>query len=367
MKNFYSTFCLMLLTMGVYAQRQQMISSEKSQIILKDFVEEIKFMRSSALETPFVIDYSAADGDNTFYLWRFNSRYTDNLNFIGVSIDSVAGYLPGTPNVIEQQAYPQNITFSDITILYSHENNSGTNDTIIAKIVSLDNDLPTGTTLWADTVITNTSLSPGGNWLGTNALTERTFSPQFRTTATNQRVGFVLEYYGSLTDTFGLLAGFRADPDSPNPNDPLAFQSRYENSYMRFPPNIPGVIETSNVGYGTPPGTEGWFEAQNWVVVFDVMLGPLGTSNFNYQNLLTVYPNPATDKVFFNFKTTVSSLGYFHLYDMSGRKVKSLEKLMLSESSEGVSIEVGDLEKGIYFYSFAIDNSYFTGKINLIK
>jgi len=79
---------------------------------------------------------------------------------------------------------------------------------------------------------------------------------------------------------------------------------------------------------------------------------------------INVFPNPANREININCENIKNEL-YFELYDYSGKKVKSV---FLNHNFKAMHIDVSNLSKSIYFYSF-IDlngNRIYSGKIIII-
>ena len=82
-----------------------------------------------------------------------------------------------------------------------------------------------------------------------------------------------------------------------------------------------------------------------------------------FKSSLKIYPNPMVDHATVSFDP--SSLNAFEkisfiLYDINGRKVKSIDRIISSETA----INRDELENGIYIFQFIGDNNRLaSGKI----
>ncbi|MCH8904500.1 MAG: T9SS type A sorting domain-containing protein [Bacteroidetes bacterium] len=151
------------------------------------------------------IDYSTANADNRTYTIRMNRNYkpTDifTLQYIVAAFDS----LYDTPNS-KSYSYNDGVVIVD-SIFYDlgHQNVSGIDDTLITSIIMLDaNGYPTNTVLWADTLITDTSLSP----ISWALPLEFKFAPDLALPA-NTMFGVRLDYFGDVSDLLGVRAGWK--------------------------------------------------------------------------------------------------------------------------------------------------------------
>ena len=317
------------------------------------------------------IDYSTANGDDLGYVWLFNSNYQASLgdtglNFIATTIDNIAGYTDGsnpTGSVVDYQAlglwnqYPSSlsITIDSIYEFMTHENNSGQMDYLNTQLVLADaTGKPTSTVVWETTDSSSQSISSNGNWLGTGNGFALAYAPNYTTTA-GQKVSCVFNYDDpSKTDSLGFNAGCVDDGSGGTMQ-----KSNFKNSYMRYTPNIPNITLTSNVGYGSPVGSTGWFEAQNWLFTFlihydDVIIG---TSDVN-ENLSvnSVYPNPATANANVHFFVENTSNLEVNLVDVTGKLIQNIYKGSMAKGHHDLQVNTNNVPSGVYMISMKADN-----------
>ena len=85
------------------------------------------------------------------------------------------------------------------------------------------------------------------------------------------------------------------------------------------------------------------------------------------QNPLTenihCYPNPIGDKGYLEFTLAAGGDCKVGLYDISGRFIKLLSDQNLQPGTQKISIDLSDVQKGIYFVNIALNNSV----LNVIK
>ncbi len=312
------------------------------------------------------LDYSAANFDDLFYVWQFNTYFDNsdtNLNFACVVLDQIAGYTdPADPistwidwTVLGlSDAFPSSTTLliDSVYAYVTHENNSGQDDTLKLQIITTDTTgapSASSTVLWEEMDVSNTSISASGNWVGTDAGVILQYGPQYTTTA-GQKVGLNFIYLDpSKMDTASILGG--------SVNNGLGgtdSKSVYENSYMRYPPPIPDITPNTVVGYGNPPGTDGWFEAQNWAIWAKVTVNvPVGIED-NFKNLAVhnIFPNPATgDGIHVLFGINEPSDITIDLQDVSGRYIRTLQSGFAAAGSHNQLIDLTDVSSGIYLIS----------------
>ena len=85
-------------------------------------------------------------------------------------------------------------------------------------------------------------------------------------------------------------------------------------------------------------------------------------------NQLSIYPNPATDKIKVDYELIKQSNVNFSIYDLSGRKVKSL--ISSENQSSGIynqSFNISDLKCGVYIAHLNSDNQSDKFKFTVIR
>lgn len=78
---------------------------------------------------------------------------------------------------------------------------------------------------------------------------------------------------------------------------------------------------------------------------------------------LSLYPNPANEKVFLNFDLTDHKNIEIIIYDVLGKSVKKLSSQNYNSGYNQIEIPVSDLSKGIYFLSMNVNGQITTNKI----
>jgi hypothetical protein len=150
------------------------------------------------------------ENDNIGYQWPFNSRYTQKDSgcysyaavvfspFVVLKNDSESMEIPPPPSY----------TIDTIYVAFSHENNSGTNDTLILKITNIDNNgMPGSTVIWKDVFTTGKGLSKNNDWK--NGYTHRLYRPGLE--MKGKSFALVFEYFGDKRDTLGFRSIYKQD------------------------------------------------------------------------------------------------------------------------------------------------------------
>ena len=87
---------------------------------------------------------------------------------------------------------------------------------------------------------------------------------------------------------------------------------------------------------------------------------------------LSVFPNPAREKVTFSFQAGEKTTLCIELFNILGQRVKKVEKQLLLRGKNRISLKLDDkagepLAQGVYFYSVRIDERVYQDKILVIR
>ena len=127
------------------------------------------------------------------------------------------------------------------------------------------------------------------------------------------------------------------------------------NSGVTYPYNFQGAVSLIN----SPAGTQYYYYFYDWevektpkicisdraAVLADVVLGVHPVFN---SELLTVYPNPTTDKLFVVAEKDMPGATTIEISDISGRLVRKLQ-LSSIVKNENKTIDIAGIESGVYF------------------
>lgn len=86
-------------------------------------------------------------------------------------------------------------------------------------------------------------------------------------------------------------------------------------------------------------------------------------SNPTRDNLIQVFPNPMKDKATFSYELLAESLVEISIYNFQGQLIKTLPKEFWPAGLHKRSVDISDLDQGIYMYHFTWDNHSETGRI----
>lgn len=381
-------YILLILLISTFVAKSQVIPQQNERYKLSyEEVMSLKKQHSSAADRAqsFYMDHSLANNDDGFFIWRFSSSYSNvdtALNFVGLSLSKIAGYTDPTDpagSICDSStfgftsSYPLNIGISidSIFAMVTHENNSGTYNRITMQIVQLNAQgapsNPTGvsTVLWQQIDSTNVSLSSSGNWLGSGAATVLSYTPLsgFLGASPGTKLGLVLQYNDATKlDSFGVSAGYAIDPNNQN----YALQSTIPTSFMRYPPYIPSVSRNSMIGYGNPPGSTGWFQAQNWGMWAHVTVGTdvlgYGLNKQNGFRILESFPNPTNNISNVRFEIGKVSDVSIVVTNINGEIVKELQTKNNPAGIHVISLGTDNLNNGIYTYNLYANNASISKK-----
>ena len=357
-----------------------------------------KPVSSTAMNT-FIIDYDSADaaaqanfgyGYDRF-IWDFNYNYvpTDSSHqYFDVAFDSLYDVYGG---IGYNRSTVTNIRCDSIYMVVGQENNSGTDDTIRIKLVSVNtNGYPTTTVLWSyDEII------PGGSPLGTDWLQPVVlgFGCNY-TVAANDRFALRIEYHGNKMDTCGWIAGFGNQA-------PLGSCASYAGSRTEFapfkqtsPPNTYynantfslwtqystfGLLPTSggNNIYYDCDGVAGYIYTadgenylQNMSVWVKVTTDPLGINENNGLDMQIAQnkPNPFNGNTTINYELSKQANNVsLVIYDVTGKQVMNFNEGKQTSGKHDITVDGSNLEAGVYFYSLIADGVKMTSKMTVVK
>ncbi len=100
------------------------------------------------------------------------------------------------------------------------------------------------------------------------------------------------------------------------------------------------------------------------IVIFKYSLTGVEDNVFDGVSISDAYPNPATNKVNFDFNLSGVSNASVNIVNLLGSVVKHAD---LTSGSDKVSIDVSDLPQGVYFYSIVANGNIYQTKKLIIK
>jgi hypothetical protein len=75
------------------------------------------------------------------------------------------------------------------------------------------------------------------------------------------------------------------------------------------------------------------------------------------------FPNPFTDKVNFEFELSHTSTIILNIFDSKGKSVYKMNEKNISAGEHTDTIDLSRLNKGVYYYSFSINEITYNGKL----
>jgi len=311
------------------------------------------------------VDYSAANFDDLFYVWQFNSGYTNAdtaLNYNAVEINNFVGYTdPADPigsyidwyNLGLDDSFPSNVSYTidSIFVAITHENNTSNLDYLEMRIVKTTtsgapNTTPTGI-LWSQKDSTDVGLSPENDWLG--SLVVLGYGPEY-TPAPGQKVATTLIYTNTdKLDTLSILSGAVDDGTG------AAYAaSIYATSWLKYPPFLTQLYQNVDIVYVDNQGNQtGVFDAQNWIYWYRVTINTVVGIADNFDNLKVtgITPNPASGKTNILYGLKEATNVNMDLYDISGRFISHLYDGNDGAGSYIRNLDVSNLSNGTYLVS----------------
>ncbi|MEX1189307.1 MAG: T9SS type A sorting domain-containing protein [Bacteroidia bacterium] len=330
------------------------------------------------------VDYPVSDeieqgaGDPVNFLWPMNTNYTSAdtgitpMNFMGVKLSELVGYSDPLSAPIESYVGPfpytndLQVTVDSIYILLAHENNSGENNRLFIDLRRLSvggNFADAQPILWSDSVVTNESLSPSGNWLGTNALYSLSI-PCGYTTSVGDKIGIGLRYIAPKSDTLGVLASYIPNPNSPAPPNDFALKSLFPYSVTRWQGFSSGnYINTTNIFYTVQEGQEdtSWFRAQNWqiwaLMTFEDVTGVKHTVKAPF-GMEQNQPNPFSQSTKIEYAVNTPQELQLNVFNLNGQMVRTENLGFRTQGTYSTQIDANTLAAGTYYYKISGSKSH---------
>jgi hypothetical protein len=379
----YILLAILVSPVLAFSQGIQNIPSIEKQKVSNEEVQNLKSYligNASRSELSLYIDYPVADeieqgiGTPSNFLWAFNSSYTAAndtdivpINFIGIKLGQLVGYtepsLPAIDTYIGPFPYPNSLTITvdSIFMLMAHENNSGTENKLfidLRQLSSAGNFAASQPIVWTDSIVTSTSLSPSGNWLGQNALYSLNI-PCGYTTTSGQKVGIGLRYSAPKSDTLGVMASYISNPNGPAAPNDYALKSLFPYSAVRWEGfSGSNYVNTTNIFYNLAAGQTdtSWFKAQNWQIwaqlTFEDVTGIKETVRVPF-GLDQNQPNPFSTSSQINYVIQNPQDLALSIFDVQGKLVMSRNLGYTTQGTHSYIVDASALEAGTYFYKIS--------------
>ncbi|NVO02674.1 MAG: T9SS type A sorting domain-containing protein [Bacteroidetes bacterium] len=378
MTKFIISFAFIILSLSAFSQ----VSTNKIGAVPNYQIQK-QYAQEKTIDV-FWLDYSNIENnlnDSTYfeYLWDFNNNY---INEVDSSIKYISVGYNKIYNPILDSLYKNDSIYSlqidSIFVYGGHENNSGTPDTLMIKLIELSalgypqiDSLP----LWSDTIITSTGLSSGNDWKNPTVFK---FAPNLFSTSI-KRFGVFMEYKGNRNDTMGFLAGFSdkgvcgsllhsAYKSKYYPNS-YGFWTNYHN-YGMLPTALGQDLYVDCDGNGTYSINDGQNFVQNLSIGVKLRLEVMnGIDELEAGNIQIglCQPNPVIGNAIIPFELKNSSQISYKLVDLSGRELISSNEGIVGSGKHQINFNVSNFANGLYFYQIKAGNSVKTGKLIIGK
>lgn len=399
MKKFYLFIIAQAFVFGVIAQQSilQKQDNFRGREVKNDIPQQFYASPQTPTTNSFYIDYfvvEAAGYAANFksYIWNMNARYSwpaDSVDknsypgykYIIVAFDSLLDAEQGSsyPAVGDKVT---SMTVDSIIAIIGQENNSGTDDTLIVKIVGVTANYPNTTIYWKDTLVikSNAPLSASNDWMMAKRVT---WAPNF--TKVMSKFAVKLEYYGDKKDTCGFISGFGFGGKCSSNGAPLAVPTAFSYINKNLTANS-FVVREDLASYGLLPqsggadvffdcdkngkfdsGVDGVSEMQNIrISSYVTVTTDVGIKENQFVNgvmLSQNHPNPANKLTNIRYSLTKPAKVSFEIYDITGRKLTTLNEGSQSAGKHSISVDASKLAKGIYFYTLRADEVSLTKRM----
>jgi len=339
------------------------------------------------IDVPFYIDYSVLDNqdqgataDYERFVWPLNSRYVSGdggsiFNFAGVVFRNWNGYTdPSDPQGTFDETQPsanRYLHIDSVFVVVTHENNSGLEDTLIVQISrqgATGGFSQAAPLVWQDTIKTTESLSPSGNWLGSNTLVTLSYAPDLDLPV-NTFPGISLKYLGDKSDSLGFLGSYTPNPAGPASPNSIPLATNYPYSYLRMPGRLDDAIfNPSGVFYVDSEGKPEidptsndtvFFYVQNiemWIQATVVEVSGIEENAANGIRLGNIFPNPMTEVAGLYISLDKPSEVSVEIYDIAGKLVSTQAQGRLMAGESKINVNASALQAGSYIYRVIAEN-----------
>jgi hypothetical protein len=343
----------------------------------------------------FYIDYDAADaslyGSNyQRFVWPMNNYYQPSdsaMRYCIVAFDSLYDLPADTGYATDSIS---SLAIDSIFLMLGQENNSGNADTLIVRIIGVDSThgYPKPSIVyWSDMIIIPSGSPLSGDWRTPVSVKMIPYLSLY----TSSQFAIMVEYYGSVNDTLGIVSGFgfRDTCGSLNqPADTTHFSSvRKQSSGDHFKANsfalwsqysFIGILPTqngSNIYFDCNTngqydgGQDGESFIQNIQFIAHVKTDAAGVNDYHSSDLSIKQnePNPFTGSTSIPFVMNVNGDVTLLITDLTGRHIAAVREENLSAGTHRISFDASGLEPGIYFYTLTSGNSGVTRKMTVIN
>jgi hypothetical protein len=410
MKNFPKTIAclsLSLLTISAFGQIGNM--GQEPALTLHKMQGNPSLMLNNKVRTHAPTDYtflfyqyvdSVESPTGTYDNWygeNMNSRYdlndtgADNSNGQPINQFLLHSAIVAFDTIFSGESFTgiasssvTSLTVDSIFVLVGQENLSGTMDTLVFQVNSVDGTgYPTSTVLWTDTVFTDTGLSNTNSW---NYIYTYAGAPNL-TLSSGSKFAVSVQYFGSKLDTMGFLYGFPAYDCTPTGGSAGLFADTTLFGIYPISTTYPiransytsgwsyfglGTLTFPDASYGDGiyyPCTGGQSGVLYWQDIgIGAQVSYTTTSGINNiaSNGLSVgqnYPNPFNQETQITYSLTKSSDVTFSVYDLTGREIFTNDYNTVAPGNYVINLSANSFSPGVYFYTFNVDGTKVTKKM----
>jgi hypothetical protein len=396
----------MLLSAGAFAQTSNSIPTNYGPTLHP--VTKVLNMKSQRNHdeksiAPFWIDYDYADFFNDsvnagtytrYYGYMLNRNFVladtvaplyQYYTYVTVAFDSIVdSYNSGGPLPYDHRDY-ESYTIDSLSANVGQMNLSGTDDTVLIQILSVDTisgqnfrtGYPTHTVLWSDTAIIPATSPLGADY---SDIVSLVWAPNL--VVNHGKFAVKLTYFGNTQDSFTFVNGFPsfigtgicngyvlADSSSYYPNSYTYVANKYLQG--NYPDSVGSFYY--NICNSTPNtfayGVDGFMQIQNAAIFAKVDLGSTGIQQNKalgiklFQNV----PNPTNGTSLIAYQLAKGGNVSMNITDIAGRTVKSFDEGMMDAGKHYITIDSKDIAQGIYFYTLNVDGVILTNKMVVNK
>lgn len=367
MIRYFITLIITLFVVNLYSQNTKQYKTKSTETFFinydkygKDYYDTSSIGTYSYGAYKFSMNYDLALGDTNYY-------------YCIVAFDSLINTETG---YVYEKDTVNSLRIDSIYAVMGHENNSGQNDTIRFKIVTLNSaGYPEeSNVLWSEILVGQNFGADTNQW-DYSGVESRKVDYVMPGGASNFAV--IMEYSGDRSDTAMFRAGF-GDRGAYMQLNKRAIKSQfYPNSYaawMRYY-NTVGILPTiggmalyydANGNNIYDDGIDSEDYIQNISIYAKVTIEYVVSIDEFSPNIAILkqnYPNPFNGTTVIDYELKENANVDLKIFDIAGREVQSITEGKKTIGKHSISINSNNMAKGIYYYSLFANDTRLTKKM----
>ena len=139
-------------------------------------------------------------------------------------------------------------------------------------------------------------------------------------------------------------------------------QNDIDKGFLKYKHESDATTGADQFSFTVTDGEGGWIG----ITPFDIFINPdetvVGTNNFIKNNLIVLYPNPANEVVYLEFKEAISVDAFLEILDVQGKIIKR----QVIDNQNFVKILISNFKSGIYLFKIHFEEGVVVKKVIVI-